>query len=222
MTDIFPINAASLLPDSSEAQKIQAALSRAFPRRTISRVLFVAPPDGNVSNFNYETCKLGRYPNFPPYGVGVLASNLRRDGIQVDLVNLNNAVLKACSLSKSDRDFDFTAVVREELDRHLKAFRPDLVGVTCMFSQTHQSTIDVCNLIKEIVPDMPLALGGVHITNSMVDEKTRDVFLKDFPMVNFFFMYESDLAFPRFIRVIDGKAPLIELAQVTLRPPAEI
>ena len=211
---ILPINAAALTSASQEAELIETELTRVFPTRTIRRVLFIAPPDGDANNFSYETCKLGRYPNFPPYGVGVIASRLRGEGIAVDILNLNNALLKACRLSKSEEEFNFTEAVTRELRRRIQDFRPDLIGVTCMFSQTHQSTVDICTEIKKIEPEIPLALGGVHITNSTIDEKTREIFLKDFPEVNFFFMYESDLAFPGFLRVVNKKAPLTELAQV--------
>ncbi len=200
--------------ENPQTQSLEAELTQAFPRRSIQRILFIAPPDGDAGNFSYETCKLGRYPNFPPYGIGVIASHLRRDGITVDILNLNNAILKTCRLSASEEDFDFTTTVVNELKRHIENFAPDLIGVTCMFSQTHRSTVNTCNHIKEIAPETPLALGGVHITNSMMDEKTRDIFFKDFPMVNFFFMYEADLAFPGFVRVVNGKAPVSELAQV--------
>lgn len=219
-TEILSLDASCLSPASLEGQRIEAGFNRVFPQRTIRRVLFIAPPDGDVRNFSYMTCKLSRYPNFPPYGVGILASRLRKDGIEVDILNLNNTVLKACRLSKVGSEFDFTAVVVEALTRRMKDFRPDLVGITCMFSQTHQSTVDVCRRIKEIAPDIPLALGGVHITNSLIDEKTRGLFLKDFPMVDFFFMYESDLSFPAFVRVVNRKVPLTGLAQLLINSPS--
>lgn len=214
MPKIVPVDAAHLTPADSEAQEVEMLLNRHFPARAIERVLFVVPPDGDAGNFNYNTCKLGRYPNFPPYGVGILAARLRREGIGVDVLNLNHAVLKACRASGREEDFDFTAVVSRELSARLGSFRPDLIGVTCMFSQTHQSMRDTCRLLHEISPRIPIALGGVHVTNSMVDEKTRDIFLKDFPTVPFLFAYESDLSFPAFVRVVNRKAPLSELAQV--------
>ena len=68
-----------------------------------------------------------------------------------------------------------------------------------MFSQTHQSTVDVCKLIKELCPNVPIALGGVHITNSMMEPSTKERLFKDFNMVDLFFPYESELDFMNFI-----------------------
>lgn len=216
LSGIIPIDATSLTLGTQESEWIQARLAQIFSGRPVRRVLFVAPPDGDANHFSYETCKLGRYPNFPPYGTGVIASHLRKEGVTVDILNLNNAILKACRASQSEEEFDFTQIVREKLEAKICEFQPDLIGVTCMFSQTHQSTVDVTTYIKQIVPEMPIALGGVHITNSSIDPKTREIFLKDFPHVNFFFMYESDAAFPTFIRIVNQKAPLTELSQILM------
>src|SRR3990167_5351271 len=108
----------------------------------IKNVLLITPPDNNEPNFNYETCKLGRYPNFPPYGLGILATHLRNDGVDVDILNLNNAVLKDCRKSDSESNFDFAETIRAYLIDSMIISAPDLIGVTCMFSQTHQSTVD--------------------------------------------------------------------------------
>lgn len=166
----------------------------------IKNVLLITPPDNNEQNFSYETCKLGRYPNFPPYGLGVLAAHLRGDGVSVNVLNLNNAVLKACRQSTSESTFDFSGTVRTKLVDSLISSAPDLIGITCMFSQTHQSTVDVCKIIKELCPNVPLAIGGVHITNSMTEPSTKERLLKDLSMVDLFFPYESELDFRDYIR----------------------
>ena len=210
------VEAQTLTPDSPETNLIQAELNRIFPSRVIQRVLFVVPPDGDVTSFSYETCKLGRYPNFPPYGIGILTTRLRKMGLAVDILNLNNIILKACRLSKSEGEFNFKEVVTKELKARLRDFNPDFAGITCMFSQTHSSTVGVCHEIKHMAPKVVLGLGGVHVTNSMIDDKTREIFLKDFPIVDFFFMYESDLSFPAFVRVVNQKAPVSELAQLMI------
>src|SRR3990167_255814 len=166
----------------------------------IKRVLLITPPDNDAPNFNYETCKLSRYPNFPPYGLGVIATHLLGDGVRVEVLNLNNAVLKACKKSESEEAFNFNATVRANLIDSLISVAPDLIGVTCMFSQTHQSTVDVCKLIKELCPDVRIALGGVHITNSMMEESTKERLIKDLLMVDLFFPYESELDFRDYVR----------------------
>src|SRR6185436_11589552 len=115
----------------------------------------------------YETCKLGRYPNFPPYGVGILASRMRKLGVTVDILNLNHMVLKACRKSENEESFDLDAVTAAALKEKIESFKPDFAGVTCMFSQSHSSMQHICGQIREVAPKLPVGLGGVHVTNSL-------------------------------------------------------
>jgi radical SAM superfamily enzyme YgiQ (UPF0313 family) len=210
------VDARTLAPESREAQFIEAEIARLFPKRSIKRALFVVPPDGDANSFSYVTCKLGRYPNFPAYGFGVLASQLRADGIAVDVLNLNNAVLGACQASKSEKEFDYTRVVLDQLTEKIKKFKPDFIGGTCMFSQTHRSAKDVCGHLRQIAPNVPLAFGGVHVTNSLLEEKTQNTFLSDMSTVDLFFVYEADIALRNFLRFLNKKAPLSDLSQVLM------
>lgn len=202
------------------AESAEHELARLFPKRHVGRVLLVAPPDADVTMFNYSTGKRGRYWNFAPYGLGVIASNLRREGIAVDILNLNHAVLKACKLS-GESDFDFEGVWKSVLKQAISDFRPDIVGITCMFTQTHRSTVNVCNEIKHLWPKLPVALGGVHITNSFVNEKTSSILIDDLAKVDIFFLYEAELAFKQFIKVVNGQIPVHELAQVFFNSSAK-
>ena len=50
-----------------------------------------------------------------------IASHLRQQGIAVEILHLNNAVLEACRQSKSEEEFDFQKVVQEQLERCMTA-----------------------------------------------------------------------------------------------------
>ena len=150
---------------------IDQELTNLFPKREVQRILFIAPPDGDKSMFDYATGKRGRYWNYPAYGAGVIASYLRKDGIEVSILNLNNKVLHTCWNSRSQEEFDFDRVWKETLKEELEQYKPDMVGVTCMFTQTHTATVEVCKEVKLLMPDIPLSLGGVHITNSFINWK---------------------------------------------------
>src|SRR5262249_21561649 len=158
--------------------------NRLFPKRQIKRVLFVSPPDADSSLFNWATGKRGRYLNYPPYGPGVLATHLRALGIEVQLVSLQTAVLRACHQAESADDFDFDKAWQEALHHKLLEAPPDLVGITCMFSQTHTSMVTVCKYLREHMPLTPLAVGGVHITNCFASPNTREMLLRDLEMVD--------------------------------------
>ena len=192
---------------------IQGRLSELFPVRRIERVLFVVPPEGDETMFDYATAKRGRYSNHPPYGVAVIASHLRQDGIEVNIVNLHHETLKRCGQSDCPEDFDFAGTWKTALSDALERFEPDLVGLTCMFTQTHRSTVQVAREVKQLAPDLPLFLGGVHITNCFMGRAEFGQIMDDYAMVDFFFFYEAEFALVQFVQAVNGRTPASDIYQ---------
>jgi radical SAM superfamily enzyme YgiQ (UPF0313 family) len=204
--------------NKSQIDLADIALKKIFDNnRTIKKVLLIAPPDVNESLFDYATTKRGRSNNYPPYGLGVIARHLLDNGIDVRICNLNHEILKKCSQSENASQFDFSATFRSKLVGEVEAFQPDLVGVTCLFTVTHLSLVDVCSEVKSIEPSwlkkgstLPLAVGGVHVTHDI--EKT----LTEIPCVDFLFLHEAELSFLRFIEVVNRQSSPENLSQLII------
>lgn len=194
-------------------EKAESFLNNIFPDRKLEKILFIVPPDADASLFNYASAKRGRYPNYPPYGFGLLATHLRKESIEVVLLNLNSLVLRACIFSESLDDFKFDSVWEKALEEKLAEYDADLICVTCMFTQTHRSLSQICSKIKKLLPDTPLAAGGVHITNSLANEDSSAQLVNDLD-VEILFLYEADIAFRQFTRVVNKNDPVTSLAQV--------
>ena len=62
--------------------------------KQVKRILFVNPPDVDEKIFDYEIAKRGRGNNYPSYGIGILAAQLRKLEYDVDIINLNHEILK--------------------------------------------------------------------------------------------------------------------------------
>jgi radical SAM superfamily enzyme YgiQ (UPF0313 family) len=199
--------------DSRFEELIQERLSELFPARCIRKVLFVVPPEGDETMFDYATARRGRYWNHPAYGVGVIASHLRRDGIEVRILNLHHEILKKCRQSDPAGEFDFAEAWTSALAEALDRFEPDLVGLTCMFTQTHRSTVEVAQEIKRLAPEAPLSLGGVHITNCFMSREEFSGIIDDYSMLDLFFFYEAERAFRCFIQAVNRRAPGTALYQ---------
>ena len=145
--------------------RVEEMLSECFPRRPISRVLLVNPPESTSEMFRYAAAKRGRNSNYPSYGLLVLAERLRRLGHSVSVVNLNHEVLKASRATSDEHEFDFDQVWHNLLDRVVAEFLPDLVGVTCMYTMAHNSLKRVCEYLAK--SSTPIVIGGVHVTNDV-------------------------------------------------------
>lgn len=206
-------------PDHSGAvsevtvQQAKALLGRLFGRHAIQKVLLVNPPDADASLFRTDTALRRRYTNYPPYGLAVLAEQLRSMGVQVWITNLNHETLKSCINSKAGAEFAFDGVWANKLDRDISEFRPDLIGVTCMFTMTHTSFSNVCRRAASF--GIPLAIGGVHVSNDV--ERVLD----DVPEADIAFLREGDVAIKTFVQVVNGDLEADRLGQVILNDKGE-
>lgn len=198
---------------SDNAETAKKFLQDTFKNKKIGKVLLITPPDADKSIFQYPYAKRQRYSNYPPYGLAVLTSRLRLIGIEVEICNLNHEVLKTCSLSKSEEDFDFTSVWQTKLASTIERYQPDFVCVTCMFTMTHDSLKDVCAFLEKY--DIPLALGGVHVSND------ADRVLNEIPSVKFAFVREGDISLPLFIQAVNGGSEIEELGQTIFNTPGQ-
>lgn len=205
MSPTMPLLTHTELQDPHHADEF---LNRLFPKRRIQKILLVNPPDADASLFRYKTAKRRRYSNYPPYGLALLAQNVRQVGVEVRVLNLNHEVLKRCVESATEDAFQFDAVWQQKLSDAVSVFGPDVIGVTCMFTMTHVSLRNVCEYLSQF--HIPIAIGGVHVSNDV--EKVLD----DIPAVQVAFLREGDEAINEFVRVVNQESDLTQLAQVVL------
>ena len=179
-------------------------IKRKFPNK-IKKILLITPPDGTEDLFQIGTAKRRRYPNYPAYGLGLLAQNLRNIGIEVSMINLNHEVLKSAN-ENSEECFDFVKTYKDCLKKEVEKFSPDLACVTCMFTMTHNSLKQICAELKSL--NIPVAAGGVHVTNDI------DNVLKTIPEIDFAFIREADVSIRIFCETINKDHNVNNLCQV--------
>lgn len=171
----------------------------------IQKILFVNPPDGDAALFRPQTARRRRYANYPPYGLGVLATQVRSLDVTAEVLNLNDYLLRRCISWPEQEDFPFDALWQERLQAEIEAFEPDLVCVTCMFTMSHSSLKKVVS--HAAASGVPVAIGGVHVTNDV------ERILDDIPAARFAFLREADVALKHFVGFVNGQAEAEGLGQ---------
>ncbi len=187
------------LPAANE--RLLKKFLRIFPKK-IKKVLFINPPDGDSKLFNRKTADVGRYPNYPPYGIGCISTKLLKSKIDVKILNLNHEILKEC---KENKKFDYDNFWQKKIDETLKDFNADIIGVGCMFTMTHFSLKNVCKYVSKF--KLPISIGGVHVTNDCFNV------IEEMPFVNMAFLKESEISFPNFIRYVNGEEKFENIGQ---------
>ena len=187
-----------------------------YKNKKIKKLLLVNPPDVDENIFSIDIFKRGRYTNYPPYGLAILSSNIRELGVNPSILNLNNEVLKNASQNVNN-EFDFQTAWVSVLKSTIEDINPDLVLVTCMFSQTHKIFCKVVNYINTNYPNLMVLVGGVHVSNSLEVDETRNKIIEDLPNVHFFFYGEGDLSIKYFIDFLNGNKNINDIGQFWYR-----
>ena len=135
------------------------------------RVLFVYPNLNAEEGFNH--------------GTAVLSGCLRARGHETGLLNINEAL--------------YTIGTDAQIVELVAGWRPDLVAFSVM-SQQYRFAVRLARAIRRALPNLPLAVGGVHTI--MCTEQVKSDSLWDFIGIG-----ECDEAFPALVDKLEAGDP---------------
>lgn len=97
-----------------------------------------------------------------PLGLGYLASVLEKEGHKVGVVD--------CLVEGYDKELDLgngdirIGISFDELFERIKAFVPDIVGVSCIMSRQAANAHKVCEVAKRVNHNITTIMGGTHVS----------------------------------------------------------
>lgn len=94
-----------------------------------------------------------------PLGLLYLGAVLKAKGYKVDVFDMTCEGYGNCQ--KEGRYITYGSSP-EDLKRRLEAFKPDIVGISCMFTARQTNALAACSAIKEVYRDIPIVMGGLH------------------------------------------------------------
>lgn len=89
--------------------------------------------------------------------------------------------------------------IKKYLIRVLTDIRPDLVGLSAMTWQ-YDTCVRIIRLIRKILPEVRIALGGYHATLSAEEIAASP----DAPVIDFIVRGEGEITFRRLVNALDG------------------
>jgi anaerobic magnesium-protoporphyrin IX monomethyl ester cyclase len=95
----------------------------------------------------------------PPLGLASLAAVLEND---YDVQILDCVVEGYETEIQRDRKAIRYGLADREIAQRIEAFRPDVVGVSNLFSSGYREALEVCSLTKKLSPDILTVMGGPH------------------------------------------------------------
>ncbi|MDD5133554.1 MAG: radical SAM protein [Candidatus Nanoarchaeia archaeon] len=101
-----------------------------------------------------------------PIGLGYLAGFLEREGHQVKIMDIAN---EGYHNVKENGDFVTYGLDDEEVKKRINEFKPDVAGVSCIFSTQAENAAHTLKLVKDVDEEIITLTGGSHPTYALED-----------------------------------------------------
>jgi len=117
------------------------------------KVLLIAP----YVNLNVDRT-VNREDFYPSAALLHLAAMLRANNHEPMIVDLNNSVVH----NQKEKYLDYCKRI---IIKSLNEFKPDLVGINCLFSGVFPDVLEFAKSVKSYSSDLKIAIGGIHPTS---------------------------------------------------------
>lgn len=137
--------------------------------------------------------------NYFPIGLLSLASILKKRGIDTRLVDINNYFY--------GKEFSVEALnsyIENELLRYINEFKPDIIGISCLFSGVFSNVLITADKIKSRFPQIPIVTGGIHPTAF-----AREI-LNKYRQIDYIILGEGEISFWELIASVINKKRSLE------------
>ncbi|MBI3321945.1 MAG: cobalamin B12-binding domain-containing protein, partial [Candidatus Omnitrophica bacterium] len=148
----------------------------------------------------------------PPLGMAYLASNLLKHDFEVEILDI---LAEGYHQEQFTDPFIIYGLTLEQTMERVRKAQPDLIGVSCLFSNRAKESFELIRAIKAEFPDLPIVMGGQHPSGLPLEVmKNSDV---DFVMIG-----EADLSFVQLLYSMNGAFPLEEVPGLYYKQDGQI
>ena len=211
-TKLFPMGApqATRFAQTTDLRLYQAGVpfkeddARKLPAskiRPVSRVQLFFPP---MVFSRYQSRQTALFP----LGLGYIASALEGQGLDIDLVDCpSEGYDTMIDIGKDRFVYGLTATeIRERIER----FRPEAIGISCLFSTLEKRMAMVAQIAKEVDPDIVVFVGGPHVSAFFKR------IIKD-PAIDYCVIAEGEHTTVDLVRALNGKRELTDVDALCYR-----
>ncbi len=151
------------------------------------RILLIQPP--------YDLQPDDERQAMPPLGLAYIAAVLQREEYEVRILDcVAEGFHHLLPLADGRRRHGLDP---ESVKRELGDFQPKVVGVSCLFSAQSQAAHDTCALVKQILPEAVVVMGGAH-PSALPEDTLAD------PNVDAVAIGEGELSMLRIVRAVQA------------------
>ncbi|MCX6996562.1 MAG: radical SAM protein [Kiritimatiellaeota bacterium] len=150
----------------------------------MSRILLIQAPHTLADPMAHRTELLG---------IEYLAASLRKDAHEVSFYDPTLAI----PICRSD-GLHYYGCSESEIAERIKAFAPDIVGISCHHEFAALNAYRVAEIAKQNVPNVVTIMGGLFVS-TFIEKPLQDCQAVDFGMIG-----EADETFPEFAKQLSS------------------
>jgi anaerobic magnesium-protoporphyrin IX monomethyl ester cyclase len=169
----------------------------------IRKVMLISPP-GKITISDEGSRE--RKMSVPPLGLVSLAASLLKNDFEVNILDV---MMEGYENEQISEDQIIYGLGDEDVCQRIREYGPDLIGISCLFSNRGMEALNLCRLAKETIPDAYVVLGGQHPSGmpKMVQDDNIDCILYG----------EADNSFVQLIETINQDGDLKNVNQIVLK-----
>lgn len=191
----------------TEEQRVARRNTRA--RKENPRVAFISPQVIGAKN-QLRKCT-------PPLGIASLAAVLEERGFK-EILALDAAVEDYYNVQPVSDNPDFIVYGLSDAGvvERLRQFKPDVIGISALFSSQAECAYNVARAIREAFPDVLIVMGGNHASYRAIE------ILKTQEAIDFILCGEADLTFAELLEKYFSGQDFQNVAGMVRREGADI
>lgn len=95
----------------------------------------------------------------PPLGIAYLAAVLEKNSYEVCLLD---CIVEGYNHPEKQNEYIHIGLKWQEIEKRVRMFAPDIVGISCMFSLMFPEALKVAEVVKDIDRNIIVVMGGAH------------------------------------------------------------
>ena len=131
--------------------------------RAIKRVLLISPHKVSFRGYKEDLT--------PVLGLAYIAAVLEREGYEVKILDI--AAEDFHHVEEIDSEIIRLGIGYAEIEKRIRSFSPDIVGVSCLISNQSAEMARLCELAKSIDSNVITIVGGEH-PSALPEEALKD------------------------------------------------
>lgn len=156
----------------------------------IKKILLLEVPTTRLKEYSADKVRIAIVP---PIGIAYLAAVLEKEGYNVKIID---CLLEGYKKPKEIGERIRYGLSDEEIKKKIKKYSPDIVGVSCLFSNKYRDAHNLCKLTKEVDKNLITVMGGPHVT-AVPEEVLKD------KNVDFIILGEGEYSFLDLINALN-------------------